>query len=230
MIHLLDVEGGGEVEQPAAFNFSAFFASPGLSILQSDELATRPPVSATNDWLGFTCEPTVERIADPAFTRATSLVMPAPSESASIVPSYLLRPYETPAPLGRRQSSMLLEGQSTIKRPMTAGRKSASKSRSMTELAAWRAVVDVGAARSAQRRRRTPARSRSPELFDASPSSSITLPPASRPDPPRASPTVDLTPALDRLHMRHHQLMETIASLEDRHAEMRDRLRSAAPA
>jgi len=30
--------------------------------------------------------------------------------------------------------------------------------------------------------------------------------------------------------MRHHQLMETIASLEDRHAEMRDRLRSAAPA
>lgn len=133
---------------PKAFDFSAFFSSPGLSALRSQQTSSSHP-PASEQWIGFTYLPEPEDLSSSLFRHA-ALAQTVEGSSPAVLNRFL-----TPA----RPPSRSMSKSSTV----ASGLTSTKKRRPLTDLEAFNEVLEYGVL--SVKRRQTRA---SPHPFSAS--------------------------------------------------------------
>lgn len=130
---------------PKAFDFSAFFSSPGLSALRSQQQSSSTHIKPTEQWIGFTHLPTADEFRNLLYRH--ELLSRAADHSPRV------NQYLTPARPPSRSTS-----RSTSATPGIS--TTAKKRRPVTDLEAFNEVLEYGVL--SVKRRQTPS---SPDLF-----------------------------------------------------------------
>lgn len=126
------------LSMPKAFDFSAFFSSPGLSALRSQQTSHLP---TSEQWIGFTYLPHPEEMNDPVFRNA------ALARTVEGSPAHVNR-FLTPARPPSRST--------TTKSSTSVGMMSTKKRRPLSDLEAFHEVLECGVLSVRRRQSRTP--------------------------------------------------------------------------